>query len=95
MKKKKSWTSAKFVGEWGKTLENYIHKRADIVPKHFLTGPQALRKMGLLGCASGQRTNLLRDMVADGVLIKKEFRIIDGSGRRLSNISHYALAKKP
>ena len=56
---------------------------------------KALEKMGLHGSASGQRTNLLKQMVEDGALIKKAFRIVDGSGRRVSSIDHYALAKKP
>lgn len=94
MKPKNSWKDKKFIGEWGKTLENYIHRKADKVPKGFLTGPQALTKMGLFGSAGGQRTTLLANMVADGVLIKKSFRIVDGSGRRISAIVHYALAKK-
>jgi len=92
-KKKKSWADKRFVGEWGKTLENYIHRRADIVPKNFLTGPQALVKMGLFGSAGGQRTTLLANMVKDGVLIKKHFRIVDGTGRRINSIVHYAIAK--
>ena len=91
--KSKSWTSTKFVGEWGKTLENYIHRKADKVPKEFITGPMALKKMGLYGAAGGQRTTLLRRMVEDGVLIKKTFRIVDGSGRRITPIDHYAIAK--
>ena len=94
MKSKNSWRDKKFTGEWGKALENYIHRKADKVPKEFLTGPKALEKMGLHGSASGQRTNLLKHMVEDGALIKKAFRIVDGSGRRISSIDHYALVKK-
>ena len=94
MKSKNSWSNKKFEGEWGKALENYIHRKAEKVPKGFLTGPQALTKMGLIGDAGGQRTTLLRQMVSDGTLIKKNFRIVDGSGRRISSIVHYALAKK-
>lgn len=95
MKRKKSWVHTKFAGEWGKALEQYIHKKADPVPKNFLTAPQALLKMGLVGCSSGQRTTLLQRMVNDGALIQKQFRVIDSTGRRLSLINHYALAKKP
>jgi hypothetical protein len=93
LKKGYKWSEKKFVGEWGKALENYIHRKADKVPKGFLTGPQALIKMGLHGAAGGQRTGILKQMVDDGILVRKEFRIVDGSGRRLSSIVHYALAK--
>lgn len=93
MRSKNAWADKKFIGEWGKALENYIHRKADKVPAGFLTGPKALEKMGLYGSAGGQRTTLLANMVRDGVLIKKEFRIVDGSGRRISPIAHYALAK--
>lgn len=92
-KKKKSWVDAKFTGEWGKALEQYIHRKADPVPKGFLTAPEALRKMGLVGCSSGQRTSLLQRMVKDGALIQKQFRVIDGTGRRLSLVNHYCIAK--
>jgi len=95
MKPNNSWKDKKFVGEWGKTLQNYILRKAEKVPEGFLTGPQALIKMGLFGSAGGQRTTLLANMVADGVLIKKSFRIVDGSGRRISAIVHYKIAKKP
>lgn len=93
MKKKKSWADKRFTGEWGKTLENYIHRKADKVPKGFFTGTEALAKMGLHGTVGGHRTTLLANMVRDGVLIKKHFRIVDGSGRRISLIVHYALVK--
>jgi len=94
MKSKNSWGDKKFVGEWGKALENYIHRKADVVPKGFLTAPEALKKMGLHGSSSGQRTALLGEMVEAGALIKKEFRIIDATGRRISSIAHYAIAKQ-
>ena len=93
MKSKGTWRDKKFTGEWGKALENYIHRKADKVPKEFLTGTEALIKMGLHGSASGQRTSLLREMVREGALIKKTFRIVDGSGRRITPIDHYAIAK--
>lgn len=44
MKKKKSWADKRFTGEWGKTLENYIHRKADKVPKGFLQEQKLLKK---------------------------------------------------
>jgi hypothetical protein len=93
MKKKKSWANKKFVGEWAKALERHIHRQADEVPKGFVTAEVALTKMGLCGAASGQRTGLLNKMVVKGALIKKHYRVIDATGRRISSIAHYAIAK--
>jgi hypothetical protein len=91
--KRVSWSHKKFEGDWGKALENYIQRRSDVVPKEFFTGGQALKKMGLSDAVSGQRNSLLNQMVKAGALVKKHFRIVDASGRRISSIAHYALAK--
>lgn len=88
----KGWSKKKFEGEWAQTLKKYLEKQQDKVPPGWFKGDQALRKMGLMGACSGQRNRLLNRMVEDGFLEKKDFRIFDGSGRRISSISHYKIA---
>ena len=88
----KGWSKKKFEGEWAQTLKKYLEKQQDKVPPGWLKGDQALRKMGLMGACSGQRNRLLNRMVEDGFLEKKDFRIFDASGRRISSISHYKIA---
>ena len=92
MSKKKTWTEIGFKGEWAQTLKKYLEKQQDEVPAGWLKGDQALRKMGLMGACSGQRNKLLNRMVEDGFLEKKDFRIFDGSGRRVTAITHYKIA---
>lgn len=95
MKKSPSigWSKKKFSGEWAKTLKKYLIKQQEQVPPGWFKGDVALRKMGLMGACSGQRNKLLNRMTDDGFLEKKDFRIFDGSGRRISPISHYKIAK--
>lgn len=90
----KGWNKKKFKGEWAETLQKFLSKQQDIVPKGWLRGEDALRKMGLLGACSGQRNKLLNRMAEDGFLEKKEFKIFDGSGRRISPITHYKIKGK-
>lgn len=90
--KSKSWTSKKFNGEWARTLQKYLAKQQDIVPPGWLTSENALRKMGLKGASSGQRNKLLNQMARDGFLQKKDFRIFDGSGRRVTAIAHFKIS---
>lgn len=88
----KGWSKKKFEGEWAQTLKKYLEKQQDEVPVGWLKGDEALRKMGLMGACSGQRNKLLNRMVEEGFLEKKDFRIFDGSGRRISAITHYKIA---
>ena len=88
----KGWSKKKFEGEWAQTLKKYLEKQQDEVPAGWLKGDEALRKMGLMGTCSGQRNKLLNRMVEDGFLEKKDFRIFDGSGRRITPITHYKIA---
>lgn len=86
------WSKMKFEGAWAKTLQKYLAKKQDIVPAGWLKADEALNKMGYAGNSSGQRNKLLNQMAKDGVLQKKNFRIFDGSGRRISAITHYKLS---
>lgn len=88
----KGWSKKKFEGEWAQTLKKYLEKQQDEVPSGWLKGDEALRKMGLMGACSGQRNKLLNRMVEEGFLEKKDFRIFDGSGRRVTAITHYKIA---
>ena len=92
MKTNKGWSKKKFTGEWAKALQNYLDKKQDEVPPGWLRSDEALRRMGYSGDAGGQRNGLLKKMVKDGILLQKEFRIFDGSGRRLSSIIHFKIA---
>lgn len=92
MKTNKGWSKKKFTGEWAKALQNYLDKKQDEVPPGWLRSEEALRRMGYSGDAGGQRNGLLKKMVKDGILLQKQFRIFDGSGRRLSPILHYKIA---
>ena len=91
-KTSKGWSKRKFTGEWAKALENYLAKKQEIVPPGWVRSDEALRKMGYSGDAGGQRNGLLKKMVAAGILERKEFRIFDGSRRRVSSIVHYKIA---
>jgi len=91
-KTSKGWSKKKFKGEWAKTLQKYLAKKQDEVPKGWVRAEEALIKMGYAGIPGGQRNKVLNAMAADGILLKKEFRIFDGSGRRISAISHYKIA---
>lgn len=92
LKTNKGWSKKKFTGEWAKALQNYLDKKQDEVPPGWLRSEEALRRMGYSGDAGGQRNGLLKKMVKDGILLQKQFRIFDGSGRRLSPILHYKIA---
>lgn len=94
MNSSKGWSSRKFQGEWAETLQKFLSKQQDEVPEGWLTGDQALRKMGYAGTCSGQRNKLLNRMVTEKFLDKKDFRIFDGSGRRISKIAHYKIRIK-
>ena len=91
-KTSKGWSKRKFNGEWAKALQNYLQKKVDEVPPGWVRSEEALRKMGYSGDAGGQRNGLLKKMVKEGILVQKEFRVFDGSGRRLSPIIHYKIA---
>ncbi|NBW99175.1 hypothetical protein EBR03_06345 [bacterium] len=90
----KGWSKKKFEGEWAQTLHKFLSKQQEEVPAGWLKGDVALRKMGLMGAASGQRNKLLNRMTEEGFLEKKDFRIFDGSGRRISAITHYKIKGK-
>lgn len=94
MKRKSNigWSKRKFNGEWAKALQNYLEKRQEQVPPGWIRGDEALKKMGYSGDCGGQRNGLLKNMVKEGILLQKQFRIFDGSGRRLSPIIHYKIA---
>jgi hypothetical protein len=89
------WSKKKFTGEWAKTLQSFMSNQQEEVPDGWLTGDKALRKMGLMGASSGQRNKLLNRMAEEGFLEKKDFRIFDGSGRRITPITHYKISKHP
>ena len=74
----KGWQNKKFEGEWAKTLQNFLAKKQDDVPKGWLRAEQALEKMGYAGDSSGQRNKLLNAMVREGFLEKKNFKILLG-----------------
>ena len=88
------WSKKKFEGEWAKTLQKYLSKQQEIVPAGWLRSDDALKKMGLSGACSGQRNKLLNRMTEDGFLEKRNFKIFDGSGRRISSLTHYRLTGK-
>jgi hypothetical protein len=91
-KTSKGWSQKKFEGEWAKTLQKFLEKQQDEVPKGWIRAEEALRRMGFSGNSCGQRNKILNAMTRDGVLLKKEFRVFDGSGRRISAIVHYKIA---
>jgi len=92
MKTSRGWSKRKFNGEWAKALQDYLQKKQDVVPAGWLRSDEALKKMGYSGDAGGQRNGLLKKMVACGILERKEFKIFDGSQRRVSSIVHYKIA---
>ena len=91
--KDKKW-SKPIKGEWASALQGYIKMQADVVPPCWKKIPDVLRAMGLKYMHGGSRSTMLSDMVAKGILEKKQFRISDISGRRVIPIDHYRLAKK-
>ena len=91
-KTNKGWSKKKFEGEWAQALQNYLERKQDIVPAGWIRSDEALRRMGYSGEAGGQRNGLLKKMVASGILERKEFKIFDGSRRRVSSIVHYKIA---
>ena len=91
-KNSKGWSKRRFEGEWAKTLQKFLEKQQDEVPSGWIRADEALKKMGYSGNSAGQRNKLLNAMAEAGVLEKKEFRIFDGSGRRISSITHYKIA---
>jgi hypothetical protein len=93
-KDNKGWSKMKFEGEWAKTLQNYLAKKQDEVPKGWLKSDEALEKMGYSGNSAGQRNKLLNAMARDGFLEKKDFKIFDGTGRRVTAITHYKITGK-
>lgn len=95
MKTSKGWSKKKFEGEWAKTLQNFLTKQQDKVPEGWVRADEALKKMGFSGNSCGQRNKILNQMAKAGVLFKKDFRIFDGSGRRISAIVHYKISKSP
>ena len=90
-KSNKGWSKMKFEGEWAKTLQSYLAKKQDEVPKGWLKSDEALEKMGYSGNSAGQRNKLLNAMAREGFLEKRDFKIFDGTGRRISSITHYKI----
>ena len=90
----KGWQNKKFEGEWAKTLQKYLAKQQDEIPEGWLRADDALKKMGYTGNSSGQRNKLLNSMAKDGFLDKKDFKIFDGTGRRVTAITHYKITGK-
>jgi hypothetical protein len=93
LKTSKGWSKKKRTGEWAETLQNFLSKKQDVVPPGWLRSDDALHKMGLSGSCSGQRNKLLNSMHREGFLEKKDFKIFDNSGRRVTAITHYKIAK--
>ena len=93
--KNKKWTEIGFKGEWAQTLHKFLSKQQDHVPPGWLTTDSALKKMGLSGAACSHRNKLLKRICDAGLMEKKDFRIFDSSGRRISPITHYKLVKSP
>ena len=91
-KTNKGWSKRPFKGEWATTLRRYLEKKQDSVPPDWVRAEEALKRMGFSANSGGQRNKLLNQMANDGVLLKKEFKIFDGSGRRISSITHYKIA---
>jgi len=92
-KTNKGWSKRPFNGEWAETLKKFLERKQDKVPEGWLRSDDCLQKMGFVGACSGQRNKLLNRMVEEGFVLKKNFRIFDGSGRRISAITHYKLKK--
>jgi len=85
------WAKMGFHGQWAKTLQKYLEKKQDVVPPGWIKSDEALKRMGFSGNSAGQRNKLLNKMAEEGALLKKEFRIFDGTKRRISPIIHYKL----
>lgn len=89
----KAWNKIGFKGEWAQTLKKYLERQQDEVPPGWLRTEAAVKAMGFKSNHSGGSTNkLINAMVREGVLMKKEFRVFDNSGRRISSITHYKIA---
>ena len=81
----RGWNKLGFEGEWAQTLKKYLERQQDEVPKGWLRADAAAKAMGFKGNHSGGSVNkLINGMVRDGLLLKKEFRIFNGSERRIS-----------
>ena len=93
--KKKKWTEIGFKGEWAQTLHKFLSKQQDDLPPGWLTADNALKKMGLSGRVCSHRNKLLKRMHDAGFIDKKDFRVFDSTGRRISPITHYKLIKSP
>jgi len=91
----KGWNKMGFEGEWAQTLKKYLERQQDEVPKGWLRTDDALKAMGFKAKHTGGSSNkLINQMVKAGFLLKKDFRIFDGSGRRISAITHYCITRK-
>jgi hypothetical protein len=93
--KNKSWAKIGFKGEWAQTLHKFLSKQQDVLPPGWLTADSALKKMGLSGAVCSQRNKLLKRICDAGFIEKKDFRIFDSTGRRITPITHYKLVKSP
>jgi hypothetical protein len=91
--KDRKW-SKPIKGEWASALQSYIKIQAEVVPPEWKKTPDVLRAMGLKYMRGGSRSIMLTEMVENGILEKKQFRIPDISGRRVLPIDHYRLAHK-
>jgi hypothetical protein len=91
--KDRKW-SKPIKGEWASALQAYISTQAESVPPGWKTTPQTLNAMGLKYLRGGSRSMMLNDMVENGILEKRRFKILDISGRRILPVDHYRLAKK-
>ena len=91
----KNWNKIGFKGEWAQTLKKYLERQQEQVPSGWLRTDAALKAMGFSAKHTGGSCNkLINQMVAAGFLLKKDFRIFDGSGRRISAITHYKISGK-
>ena len=89
----RKWNKIGFKGEWAQTLKKYLTRQQEEVPDGWVRAEVAVKLMGYRTNHSGGSTNkLLNAMVRDGVLLKKDFRVFDASGRRISSIVHYKIA---
>ena len=56
-KSSKGWSKKKFVGEWAKTLQNYIAKNQEKVPAGFVRADDALKKWASPATRQGREIN--------------------------------------
>ena len=82
-------------GEWASALQKYLVVQSDPVPPGWKRTRETLKAMGLKCLRGGGRSVMLAEMVQNGILEKKRFRVKDLSGRRLVMCDHFRLIGKP